>query len=273
MKKAIKKTTIQFGLVSIPIKLTTLQTQEPISFHNICPYCKSQINYLKWCKNCNKEIKNEEMLKGFKISKSSGMVILTQEQIEKIKQEEDKGIEIIGFVKREEIPFFLYEKTYNVMPYEDKKNGNVMGLNSYLLFREALKLSGYCAIGKMIMKNKSYLVSITEYQDRLLLSVLYYPHRISFDEKVESKEIEQKALDLAVEYINKMSYLNWDTFYTEESLRDGFRDKVLEAISKALSKEREETRVEEEIKEFKDMVSAMVKSIEIADKKKKESKK
>ena len=260
-ERAIKNTFIKFGLISIPVKLTTLVRPEEIRFHNLCPTCKSRISYKRWCENCQREVSYSEMLKGFEVSKSYGMVVLTKEQIEAMKRVEDEGIKIVGFVRAEDIPFYLFEKTYNLLPQRDKK-GFVLGKEAFLLFKEALKISGLCAVGKMAMRSKTYLVAIRTYQDRLFISLLYYPHRISFPEKVEG-EIREEELNLALELIDKLTYLNWNDFYTLENAKDEFREKMLRVLRNP-----KEIKVKEEVKKFKSLMEELKASVEMVKKKK-----
>ena len=259
-ERAIKNTFIKFGLISIPVKLTTLQQKEPYSFHNLCPYCKSQIRYKKWCDNCQKEISHKEMLKGYRVSKSN-IIILTQAEINALKQLSDSGIEILGFVDQEEIPFYLIEKTYNLLPQVDRK-GKVLGLKAFCLFKEVLKLSNLVAIGKMVMRNKEYLISIRFYQDRLFLSILYYPHRISFGEKY-SIELKEQEIKLGLEYISnlKTTFLK---LREEGKTLDRFLERMRELLMKKV-----ELKVSKPIKEqVEDLKDSLEKSIELVKKKK-----
>jgi len=89
--RAIKNTFIKFGLVSIPVKLTSLRTQN-ITFNLVCGYCNGKVRYKRYCENCGRELKYNELKKGFKISKSN-FVILEKEQLELLKKVEDNGIE------------------------------------------------------------------------------------------------------------------------------------------------------------------------------------
>jgi len=220
--RAIKTTFIRFGLINIPVKLTSLSVSEK-GFTLVCPQ-GHKIKYKRYCEVCGREVQYSELKKAYEISKSN-FVILSKEQLESIKKVEDSGIEIIGFTSREEIPFYLIEKTYNLIP-NDKKGADK---KPFVLFREALKLSGLTAIGKMVMRNKSYLVAITSYQDRLFLSLLSYPHRIRVAEKVDAK-VEQAEVNLALQLINNLNRIVWNEFYTEDNVKDEYYEKLKQII-------------------------------------------
>jgi len=251
MERAVKRTYIQFGLVSIPIKLTSLKGQEPIHFNNLCPYCKQKISYKKYCVNCNKEIAYREMLKGYYLSKSMGYRVFTQEEIARLKAVEEKGIEIVGFIPDNDIPFYLIDNTYNIVSDSLDKH--------FVLFRKALELSGLTAIGKMIFRSKEYIVVIKAYQNRLFLSTLIYPHRLKLSEKIEA-EITETEQNLALQLIEKLKTTFNDLSYngfTQDTLLEKFNDLIkCEAVN-----------VKEEVKEFKDLQNALIESIKKVDKK------
>ena len=254
-ERAIKKTIINFGLVSIGVKLTSLKEQEPLSFHNICPYCKGQINYLKFCKNCNKEIKYNEMLKGYRICKGIGIKVFSKEEIEKLKElEYYKGIEIKAFIPSEDIPFFYIENTYNLLPESEDFT------KPFVLFLKAIELSGLSAVGKMIMRNKEYIVMVRAYQGRLFLSTLIYPHRIFLPEKRLSNEITEDELDWALKLVERLK----SSF--GELHQNGFtKDTVLERFNDLLKGKI--VSIRENVKEFKDLQSALIESVKKVDKK------
>jgi DNA end-binding protein Ku len=264
MSRAIKSTYIKFGLINIPIKLTSLTLSEK-GFTLVCPE-GHRIRYKRWCSECNREIQYSELKKAYEISKSN-LVILTKEQLESIKIiEEDTGIEIIGFTNRDDIPFYLYEKTYNVIPIYDKK---IDSRKQFVLFREALKLSGLTAIGKMVMRNKSYLVAITSYQDRLFLSLLTYPEKLRVEEKVDYK-ISEAELNLAIELIKNLNRINWSEYYNENNVKDEYREKLQQIILNNLTiTEKTENKV---VVETSDLQKLLEKSIEIMKKKQIEQK-
>jgi len=249
--RAIKKTYIQFGLVSIPIRLATLKEQEPIHFNNLCPNCKQKISYKRYCLNCNKEIDYKEMLKGYYISKSLGYRVFTQEEIARLKAIEENGIEIVGFIQNEDIPFYLVDTIYNIEPDGLEKN--------FVLFRKALELSGLTAIGKMVFRSREYIITIKAYQGRLFLSKLIYPHRLKLSEKVEAKITEEEQ-NLALELVSKMK----TTFGNLSS--NGFtRDTLLERFNDLLRGNLIPTKTQ--VKEFKDLQNALIESIKKVDKK------
>ncbi|MCW1312761.1 MAG: hypothetical protein OH338_05030 [Candidatus Parvarchaeota archaeon] len=243
--KAIKNTYIKFGLTAIPVSITTLQQDYPIRFNNLCPYCKTQIKMKRYCVNCNKELNNyKELLKGYKISKSN-CIILTQNQIENLKKVEDNGIEIKAFIHEDDIKFYYIDKIYNIIP----TNYSKIVLKPFVLFKEALKLSGLCAIGKFVMRNREYICVIKHFEDRLFLITLIHPHRIELPEKIK-EEVSEIELKCALEVIEKLK-----TTFNELHHNNFTRDEYYENFSNYLQGKLK--TVEEQTKEFKEMIKEM----------------
>src|SRR5690625_1229171 len=105
------KGSISFGLVNIPVKLHAATENKDIKLRQLHKECKAPISYKKVCTSCNKEVKNEDIVKAYEYAKNK-FVILDEEELEKIKKEnEDKAVDIIDFVKLEEIDPIYFNKS------------------------------------------------------------------------------------------------------------------------------------------------------------------
>lgn len=249
-ERAIKKTYIKFGLTVIPVSITTLQEKDTIKFNNLCPTCKSPIKEKRYCVNCNKELNNyRELLKGFRISKNN-YIVLTQEQIENLKKIEDTGIEVKAFIPEDTIKFYYIDRIYNLIPTDYNK----MILKPFILFREVLKLSGLCAIGKIVMRSKEYICLIKHFENRLFLITLLHPHKISLPTIVE-EAVDETELNQALELIEKMK-----TTFDELHYKGFTKDEYLQKFSD-LIKGKIPTSVSNQVKEFKKMVEEMKKKV------------
>src|SRR5690606_33305517 len=110
------KGSISFGLVNIPIKLHSATEDKDIKLRNLHKECHSPIKYEKTCPVCEVEIKNEDIVKAYEYTKGK-FVVLEDEDLEKLKQEnEDKAVEIMDFVKIQEIDPIYYNRTYYMSP-------------------------------------------------------------------------------------------------------------------------------------------------------------
>ncbi|MEM7826140.1 MAG: Ku protein [Candidatus Aenigmatarchaeota archaeon] len=262
MPRAIFTGAISFGLVHIPVKIYTATETKEIEFHNLCPNCHSPLEYKRWCPNCQKEVAWQDIKKGFKISKDR-WVVLEKEEIEKLKLPSSKNLEIKAFVDISQIDPIFFQKTYYVVPEEG-------GEKPYSLLVEALRLANKAAIGKIVLKNKEYLVCLRPFRKGLVMHLLYFLREIKdIEELPELKNlvvVSEEELELAKALIEKLTEEGFDA----SKFKDEYTEKLKELI-KAKAEGREiEVKAEERVEEAKSLMEALKASIEQAKKKKKE---
>lgn len=208
---------ITFGLVYIPISLSTCIKENEIGFNMIDKNTKSRIKYKKTCVDCNdKEIKNEDIVKGYQYEKDK-YVIFTNDDFEMLKTQKDKNITIEQFVDLKEIDPIYFDKSYYVQP-----NG---GEKAYTVLKKAMKKLNKAGIAKTILGNKETLVLIRESNDNLIVNTLYYYNEVQNAPKVKEEKIEKQELELASTLINQM---------TQEFKPEKFKDEYYEKVKKAI---------------------------------------
>ena len=262
MPRAIWKGSISFGLVNIPVKMYKATQDKKLSFTTLDKE-GHPLQYKRWCPICNREVKWEEIKKGYKIEKDK-YVILEKSDFEKVKLKTTKTIEIVGFVEAPQVDPIFYAKSYYLVPDET-------GIKAYSLFVEALRLSNKIAIGKVVLKNKEYLVAIRAYKKGLLLQVLHY-----LDEIIPQEELpELKNLVVVSEEELKLAQALIEKLTQKEVKWEEFKDTYSEALKKIiLAKIEGKEIVEEEKKEeaeVKSLMEALKISLERVKKKKKEA--
>jgi DNA end-binding protein Ku len=265
MTRAIFSGAISFGLVHIPIKIYSATETKEIEFHMLCPECHTPLEYKRWCPKCEKEVPWQAVEKGFKIAKDR-WVILKKEELQKIKLPSTKTIDIQAFVDISQIDPIFFEKSYYVVPEEG-------GEKPYSLFVEALRLANKAAIGKIVMREKEYLVALRPFKRGITMHILYYLGEIRDIEKLPELErlvvVSKEELELAKALIEKL---------TEEELDlSKFKDEYTEALKKLIRAKAEgkEFMMEEErpVEAAKSLMEALKASVEQAKKKKKEEEK
>lgn len=179
------KGSISFGLVNIPVKLHTATENKDIRLRQVHNECHTPINYRKVCPACEKEVKNEEIVKAYEYAKNK-FVLLEQEEMDKLKAEnEDKAVEIIDFVKLEEIDPIYFEKSYFIAPGEG-------GNKAYTLLRQALVDSGKIGVAKIIIRSKEQLAVVRVYRNALLMETIHFPDEVRKVEDVPNILRRQK---------------------------------------------------------------------------------
>jgi DNA end-binding protein Ku len=257
--KSIWKGTISFGLVSIPIKVYTATQTKELQFKTLDKE-GHPVEYKRWCPICKREIEWREVKKGYKVSKDR-YVVLEKSDFEKVKLRTTKAIEIEEFVDAPQIDPIFIEKSYYVVPDE-------AGLKAYSLFTEALSLSNKIAIGKVVIRNKEYLVALRAFKKGLVMHILHYLSEIRPIEQIpELKElvvVKDNELKLAQALIQKLTSREFDP----SKFRDTYSEALKKIIkAKALGQTIEVVK-EAEVEEAKSLMEALKASVESLEKKK-----
>lgn len=195
---ATHKGAISFGLVHIPVALHTATQDNDIHFNQLCKEDNSRVRYKKICAGCGKEVKSgEDIIKGFEYDKDK-YVIITDDDLEKIKTEKDKSIQILHFDDLKNIRPIYYDKTYHVIP-------EAGGEKAFELLRNAMIQEGKVAIGKTVMGNSETLLCIIPTEQGMLIEKMYYIDEIKDIPKSYTKpEVSEQELNMAKTLIESM---------------------------------------------------------------------
>ncbi|MFG6147056.1 non-homologous end joining protein Ku [Halobacillus sp. B23F22_1] len=216
------KGTISFGLVNIPIKLHAATENKDIKLRQLHEECKSPIEYKKRCPVCDKEVANEEIVKAYEYTKNK-FVVLDAEDLENLKKEQaDKSVEILDFVKLEEIDPVYFERSYFMSP-------NDGGTKAYGLLRKALSDTGKIGIAKIIIRSKEQLAIVRVYQNTLVMETIHFPDEVRNAADVpnvpEQTELSKKEVSTAITLIDQLT-----AEFEPEKYTDDYRTALMELI-------------------------------------------
>ena len=170
----IWKGSISFGLVNIPIKLHAATEDKDISLRTLHKECHSPIKYEKVCPVCQKEVGKEDIVRAFEYTKGKFVVLEDNELEELKKQNEEKSVEIMDFVKIEEIDPIYFNRSYFMSP-------NDGGIKAYSLLRQALKESDKVGLAKIIIRSKEQMAVIRVVDNTLVMETIHYPDEVRSD--------------------------------------------------------------------------------------------
>ncbi|MFC0273548.1 Ku protein [Metabacillus herbersteinensis] len=196
------KGSISFGLVNIPIKLYSATEDKDVKLRSLHKKCNTPIQYEKKCPNCDEEVSNDDLVKGYEYVKGK-YVVLTAEELKEIKEEhEDKTVEIIDFVKLDDIDPIYFNRSYFLGPGEN-------GGKAYSLLREALTQSGKIGVAEMTIRSKQQLAIVRVYKNCIVMETVHYPDEVRNVQDVpsvpEQQEIGAKELDTAIMLIDQLT--------------------------------------------------------------------
>lgn len=258
--RSIWKGHIQFSLVTIPIRIyNAVDTEETIRFNQLHKDDNGAVGYEKKCKKCGKSLTAEEIVKGYQFEPEQ-YVIVSAEDLSKIKLKSTKVIEIEGFIDAGEIQPALYESPYLAGP-----DGPVAA-KTYSLLSQALRASGKVGVGKVVLRDREEIVTIAPQDGGLVLYKLRHPQELRNVESVpqlEHKEINKDELKLSINLVESMTASLKDL-----DLTDRYRDALREMIEAKISG-KEVVSVPEVEKPVVDIMTALKESIEQTKAKKK----
>ena len=249
------KGSISFGLVNIPIKLHTATEDKDIKLRTLHNKCHAPIKYEKICSVCEEEVKPEDIVKAYEYTKGK-FVVLDNEELEKLRKEnEDKAVEIIDFVKMDQIDPIYFDRSYYMSPSEG-------GGKAYSLLRKALLESQKVGLAKIIIRSKEQLAVIRVYENVLIMETIHYPDEVRKAGDVPSVPAEDKVtdreLDTAIMLIDQLT-----TDFTPEKYTDEYRSALLELIeSKRNGQETVSSATKEVASNVTDLMAALQASID-----------
>ncbi|MFC9599872.1 Ku protein [Peribacillus butanolivorans] len=218
----IWKGSISFGLVNIPIKLHAATEDKDISLRTLHKECHSPIKYEKVCPVCQKEVGKEDIVRAFEYTKGKFVVLEDSELEELKKQNEEKSVEIMDFVKIEEIDPLYFNRSYFMSP-------NDGGIKAYSLLRQALKESNKVGLAKIIIRSKEQMAVIRVVDNTLLMETIHYPDEVRSAADVPNipanDTIVKKEIDTAILLIDQLT-----TTFDPTKYNDDYRTALLELI-------------------------------------------
>ena len=212
--KTLWKGAVSFGLVNIPVSMYVATENKDLKFHYLHQECMAPVNYQKVCSKCSKEVKPEEIVKGYEFQ-TGNYVIINEEDLARIPQENTKTIDILDFVKLEQVDPVYFDKSYYLEPSPG-------GDKAYSLIAEAMKTTGKIAIAKIMIRSKQSLAALRVKDDHLILETIFYPDEIrspaSLGKGIGVEKLHENEIKMAVSLIENLS-IDFDPARYEDDYR------------------------------------------------------
>ena len=251
---AIWKGAVTFGLVNIPVEVKTAVREDHISFRMLHEPDMSPIKYERLCQEEGETVPWNEIVKGYEYEKGK-FVVMTDDDFKAAALESSRTIDILDFVKQEEIDPRYFETPYFLVPAKG-------GEKAYALLRAAMKNADAVGIGKIIMRTKQHLAGIKVVGDALVMEIMRFsnelvdPAEYSFP---EAGMVRPQELQMA-----EMLVANLTEQFTPDKYTDDYRDKLMKIINAKMKgkKIKYEEPAEEEATGVIDLMSRLRESLE-----------
>ena len=181
---------LTFGLISMPVRLFSGARSTRIAFHMLHRPDHVRVKQQLICPEEEKVVGRDEIVKGYEYRKGE-YVVIEPAEIKKIEPKTAKAMEILEFVKANEVDPIYFESSYYVMPEE-------AGKRPYALLVQALEETKYVAIAKLTMHNREYTVFLRPHEGGLMLHTMYYEDEIRKVEQFGKTDVDVRESEVKV---------------------------------------------------------------------------
>lgn len=238
---------ISFALVNIPVAMNPIIKNNDTAFNQLHKKCMHRIKYIKFCPVCKKDIKETDIVKGYEYERNKYLVF-TKDELQKIKPNNEKEIEVVSFININEVDPTYFEKSFFLE--SDAKS------KPYILFYEALKKTKKVALCKTVIGTKFYYCILRLNKNGIIMTTLYFDEEVNIPEEQINKKINEKELSLAIKLIDSLT-----GHFEPIKYYDEYQDKIKDAINNKLEGKAIKTSKKKSKKKINDLMEALEKSL------------
>jgi DNA end-binding protein Ku len=218
---------LRFSLVTIPIQIfNAVDNSKEVHFNQLHATDNGKINYKKVCSECEKEVPIAEIVKGYEYSPDQ-FVVIKPEELENIKLESNKAIDIEAFVDISEVHPSRFEAVYYIGP------SAAIGVPTFNLLYKALSKSNKAGVGRIVLREKEDVVLLVPENQGLVMYKLRYPDELkSISEVPDLKDspVDEAQLKLADTLIDSLTKKFDDINFT-----DHYKTALMEIVNQKVA--------------------------------------
>lgn len=260
VSRALWKGQLRLSLVSIPVEVfSATKSGARFSFRQIHEPSGKPVHYDKVVEGVG-PVETDEIVKGYEYE-SGKYVLLEPEEIDAVKLETKKTLELVQFVDACEISPIYYDKPYYLVPADD------LAEDAYRVVRDALRSAGKVGLGQLTLRGREYIAAIKPCGDGLLLETLHYADELRKADPMFSglsgKKADKELLEVATALIDRKT-----APFDATTFKDNYSTALKELVQRKLKGKKTKIEVDEEEDKGKrgdnvvDLMSALKKSLE-----------
>lgn len=213
-----KKGAIAFGLVYIPIEMYAATQDDAVRFNQLAKDSLKRVRYVKTCPDCKRELKPEDIVRGYQYEKGK-YVVISDEELDALKTEADRSLKIVQFSDFDEVPPLYFEKPYQLVA----QSGGEKALE---LLRRAMVDEGKIAIGTTVLGNSETPIALIPYDDDLVMMTLHYQSEVKdIPKTLEHPDVADAELDMAKKLIESMT-----APFDPSRFKNSYQEKLMDLI-------------------------------------------
>ncbi len=229
MARSIWKGSINFGLVNIPVSLTSAEVRPDIQLHLVDSVNHARVRYERVNADTGEEVPWDRMVRGYEYEDGK-FILISEEELEAVRPTLTKTIEITEFVALDEIDPILFDKPYYLEPERT-------GRKAYALLREALTKSGKAGISRVVIRTREYLAAMFPRGEVIILMLLRFPQEVRSTAELKLPAADEKTtqpskreIDLALKLIGEM-----EEKWNPKDQHDEYREALMDFIEKKVA--------------------------------------
>jgi len=228
MARALWKGAISFGLVHIPVELHSAVQEHDLDLTMLDRRDFAPIGFRRYNKNTGKEVAWDDIIKGYEYADGE-YVVLSDEDLRQANVEATQTIDILAFVKAEEVPLTYFETPYYLEPGRG-------GDKVYALLRETLRKADKIGIATVVVRTRQHLCALLCMGEQLIMNTLRFPDEIRATDELKfppaslkAAGISDKELQMAMSLVDGMTEA-----WKPEQYRDTYRSDVMALVKKKI---------------------------------------
>ncbi len=250
MASSVWKGHLTFGLVSFPIRLFSAARSETVSFNLLHKDDHSRIKQITFCQKEDKPVPRTDLVKGYEYEKDH-YVVIDEEDIKKVAPKTARVMEILEFVKADQVDPIYLESSYYVAPDEG-------GEKPYALLFQALRESEYYALAKVAMHNREHIIILRPGSKGILSHTMYFQDEIRQVEefRTDTSLVKDKELAMA-----KMLISSLEAEFEPQKYHDEYRENLQKMIEDKIEGKKVVAAPTEHVAPVIDIMEALKRSL------------
>ena len=257
MARPMWRGAIQFGLVTIPVKLFLATETSGIGFNMLHAKCLNRIQMKTYCPVDDEVIPRTDTVRGYEWAKGQ-YVVVTDEDLESLPLKTIRTIEIELFfeARREQQSVQFVKQAYYLEP-------EPIGRKAFYLMKSVLADTGKTALAKIVLKDREQLAAINPYEKTLLVTTLHWPDEIRAVDDLQLPE-EEHSFKPAERRMAEQLVESMSGEFRPEEYRDEYRDALMQVIEAKVQGQAPAPRARVAATKLTDLMEALEASVAAA---------